>query len=480
MFWLMLVFISYANPIKWISYSWMPIGTSTIEFILDSSSWPFLFSIAALLVAFLLHETTVIQDVDQSKVWGGILALCGIASLGVTASSPLAVTLAWTGFDLVEVLMRILVAKEKNNPQELIKYFSMRIIGTFLFVIPSLVQAADGSSSRLPNYQNWGMLSISLAVIIRTSLFPFKEEKVIPESLDAVLLLTNCALGLALISKSAGTIELKGSILIIIFALAIISFLVSWHAKNPIESIKILRGWSASFIFLAIICSLLGVRNAVISMGVAMLSCGSILVFYSFRRIQISLFLLLGYLTISALPYTPLIISLTALSSKSIFWVLLIIPTLTMLQFGFLKNLFRPGERLDSLDQWIKVTLITSIVIPVITVWIIFFRVNNLKMLVNYLGFPMVILAVLAFLVDKDIIRTNFSRKISQSLNAKMNIVNSEQITTRVSDISNRAFRVFENLVDNITGILEGAGGILWALLLLILLISAIQANISP
>lgn len=458
----------------------MPIGTSIIEFTLDSNSWPFLFSIAALLLAFLLHETAVLQDADQSKVWGGILALCGIASLGVTASSPLAVTLAWTGFDLVEVLIRILMAKGKNNPQELIKYLSMRIIGTFLFVIPSLVQAVDGSPSGLSNYQNWGMFSISLAVIIRTSLFPFKEKKVIPDTLEAVLLLINCALGLALISKLAGTIELEGSTLIMIFASAIISFLVSWQAKNSIETIKILRGWSASFIFLAIICSLLGVRNAVISMGVAMLLCGSILVFYSFRRIKISLFLLLGYLSISALPYTPLIISLTAINSKSIFWVLLIIPTLTMLQFVFLKNLFRPGEGLDSLDQWIKVTLITSLVIPLITVWIIFFRVNNLKISVNYLGIPMVILAILAFLADKEIIRTNFSRKILQSFNAKINIVNSDQITSRVSDISNRAFRVFENLVENITGILEGAGGILWALLLLILLISAIQANISP
>lgn len=458
----------------------MPIGTSIIEFTLDSSSWPFLISLTAVLIAFLLHETTLIQIADQSKAWGGILALSGIAFLGVTASSPLAVTLAWTGFDLVEALILILIAKEKIDPQEWIKSLSMRITGTFIFVVPSLIETLDASLSGLPNYQNWGAISIFMAVIIRTTLFPFKGKGVIPEPYDAVFLLSNSALGLALISRLVGTIESNGSLLMVAIASAIISFLVSWQAKNSTELIKILRGWSVSFLLLAIMCSLLGVKNAVISLGVTMLLCGSILAFYSFRKIQLSLFLLIGFLGMSALPYTPLITSLSGLTSKSVFWALLIIPTLSTLQFGFLKNLFRAGKSLDSLDQWIKVTLITALVIPIITLWLVFFRVNTLNTLVNYLGIPVVVFATLAFLVDRGIIRFKFSKQTQQLLNSDIKKFNLEQVTSRIWKIFSGFFGLIENAVDNITGILEGAGGILWALLLLILLISAIQVNITP
>lgn len=482
--WLSYAIFGYLDPIKWIDNSWMPIGVLPIDFSLDAISWPFGFSIGAMLLAFIFQSTTWLHLGESSRIWAGSLALCGMGVLVATANTPLAVVLAWSGMDLLEFLFVLAITQYQEGLQEFIKLFSLRIVGTLGLLLATTLNVDPITNPTFSSISQPGKVILIIAVLLRLDLIKplvlIDETKKVNLSFSSFISIFSSACALAILSRISGSFVPNGLTFLIncvAFTLALF-FSFRWASASSIQDG--IKYWVLTFCMLAIMSSMVGEATSIIGWASAMMLNGAILTFNSYRNKWLDFFMLFGFLGISALPYTPMITGFIINPTSSYLWQLLFIPIIALLQFGYIKAIFQEKITLQKLDQWIKVALALSLLILIITHWWIGLKLPSLQNRINFLGVFSLLLSAVLYLGWKRIRPFRWLQDVRQEMNgfAQRFLQNTgfQWLKTLIS----RLLQLFEIMVENITKVLEGDGGVLWAILLLTLLISAIQANLSP
>jgi hypothetical protein len=488
--WLTLAFIPRNTSISWTDLAWMPIGSTPIQFTLDAISWPICAALGAILMAFQLTETTRLHMTDYSRIWAGVLALGGIGILAISATTPLSLVLIWSALDLVEFVFLLSLIRETHEPQKFIRTYAFRVVGTLLLLSGMIINQQRSPLILFESIIPEAGFLLFMAAIFRLGVFsPISKILIkdkLPQPLIIIVMLLSAATGLVMIARLSGYIVSSGMSLFIGIVASILALFSAYQwasAKNETDG---LRFWIFSFAALAVISSLQGSPVSVVSWGTAMMLSGAILPFYSFRKKWLSLVLLLSFLSITILPFTPLIVGLNGIATTSNLWILTVILTMALLQFGFLKYLFQERESLEKLDQWVKVIFIAGLFVLLVTHWWIFIKVFPTVQsdLINLNGIPAFIVGVLLFLMHKGILPHKLFTKplgvIKTRIQRANSIIEKFLSSKWLRGLPGMIFHGLGSIVDNLTFVFEGAGGILWAILLLTLLISAIQANLAP
>ena len=448
---------------------------------LDQIAWSYAIAIATLVLAVLLTDAARSRWF-KSLDWASSLAITGFGLLAILAQNPMILLPAWAALDFVETLILLYLVRGSPHRERVVVVFSIRIAGLFLLLL-AVMRA---------HYRGLGLIFdavppeiggyLMLAAGVRLGILPphqaFLEEPRLSRSLGTVVRLVPIASTLALLARAAVVGAPLGWTPYLAAAAIMAALLGSFawiRSRNELDGRPF---WILGMAALAFIAAVYKQPNASIAWGIGLLFSGSILFLMSYREPKLLFPGLLGLLGISALPFFPTWGGMTLYQFMP--WFLHVPFLLTQLLFvlgyiGFSRHAPEPDYKLE---PWAWVIYpIGLTILSIMHFWVGWIIIPNSLTTLTWTS-PVwwggALIMGSAVLVKK-----YFPKRIP--LPAR--VLSSTQKFLSLSWIYSSfwwIFRVFSKLVSSISLILEGEGGVLWALLILILLISVmVQSGIG-
>jgi hypothetical protein len=222
--------------------------------------------------------------------------------------------------------------------------------------------------------------------------------------------------------------------------------------------------WIITLSGFAILCAIRSQTVASIGWGIALILSGGVLFLYSSRIKQLLFLPFLGLIGISGLPFTPVASSWAGIfvSGFDLVGVIFLISHLLIL-IGYIRHTFHEGIPYESLDRWAQILLPFGLLILLANEWFL-----------GVFGWPgPFVPGYYIHFKDRIVI-----------LNQKKLIETGKRILDFITRILSMRWLIMAGLIiynfiqkviNSLILILEGEGGILWALLLLVLVVSVIN-----
>jgi hypothetical protein len=450
---------------------WQPVSIflNSPNWLVDGYSWPYAVSLTALALSVL--STAVIRKQSNSLNWAGILFITAIGLLSVTSNSPLTLVIVWVALDLSELIILLNAVKaEKSN--DLIVSFTVRIASVFFLLWSSIISISSGSPMDFHTIPDRAGILIILAAGLRLGILPLPlplAEFDLKRGVITVLRLVSAASGLTLLTRiPINSIPLNILPYLIILT-GIFSIIGGWVWLISNDEIIGRPFWILCLGSLALSVTLFGNIIGSIAWGSSMILCGGLLFLYTGREKSNYWLPAFGLWGLSTLPF-----SLTA----SVWFYqpdgnfLLMVPQLlahALLLAGFFRHAFsHPGEvdiRLE--PRWIQIIYLIGLsILPIMIILIGLWGWPGGHIIGNWWISALTI--GLSFLILYIRIRSSKPSKGIQ--------VQKPSVNLRIfSNISWTIYRSLRQVINQISSILEGDGGILWSIVILVLFISLIS-----
>lgn len=478
--WVFLLVISFRMPIPLAFNTWRALGEAADfpSFLLDSTSWVYLFSLTGLLLAVLLTASARLIHQSNPYTWAACLAIVAMGMLSVLSANPLTLAAAWSAIDLVELVTMLALLRQNEWIRQVIVAFAIRITGTLLLLGAILQARSLGVVLNFSQVPPEVSLPLLLAAGLRLGVLPlnlpFLREVITRRGVGVVLRLVPAASSLVLLARlPAGAFPADWMPVLTALTLVAVAYgaLMWMTARNELDGRPYLMISLAGF---AVGSALRGRPDAGLAWGAALILSGGLLVLYSARGRQVLVFPLLGLLGLTGIPFTP------AASGWSGLWSLppnlpdvVFILAHVLLLIGYLRHSLAPADDLNGMERWIQGIYPVGLFTLVVTFWAAaHLHLPGTRVLLPAL--PGVISTLLAL---------GLTALLSRSRRASPGwlTVIIRQIAARLAAFFRLdwfyrlfwiAYDLGRRLVGFLTVILEGEGGVLWALLLLILVVS--------
>ena len=365
--WLLVMFLRLRLPDIITIAQWHPytLFLESPQFILDRISWPYLFSLAILAFGVLLTATARARDRSNPLDWAGTLAMIALGMLAVMAANPLTLMMAWVAIDIVEFIILLSTLNDVQVARRSVVSFAARIGGTIFLVwvvisnpgLPGNLQY-NLDLSHIPDRAS---IFIILSVGLRLGVFPlhlpFSQEPRLRRGLGSVMRLVPLASSLVLLGRLSGEVVSQQwkpylSGLAILAALYCgIMWLIS---KDELTGRPFwLIGWAS----LSLICAINGLAAFSIAWGVVAILPGGLLFLFSAREKQLLFLPALALLGLSGLPFTPAASGWQGLVGKqfsvgSLFAIL----AHAFFLLGYARHALRPGDTMSKVERWARFT----------------------------------------------------------------------------------------------------------------------------
>ena len=500
--WMLSIAVSFITWVLFLVMHWFPpspldpvlwnsIGSQDlfISVRLDLISWPYAFSLSGLLVATIFTSSVREEERTGFWPWSGSLAITASGLLAVLAGTPLTLILAWTAIDLLEMGMSIINYSNKELVQRNLLNFAVRIIGSVFLMFALLQGQAEGvvvSWENIP-VQSGGF--ILLAIVLRLGVFPFHLQTTgevnLRRGVGTLLKLISPASSLVLLARLPYQSIPEGwlPILFTLTSIALIYGISMWMISP--DEINGRPFWIISLASIAIFSLLRGYPASSIPWGIAMLLVGGSFMLFTSRNPRILFIPLLACFGLSGISFTPAASGWTGLVYPNFnFFSFLLILAHLFLIIGFLRFIFREGETFEGFERWVEAVYPAGLIVLVITHWItgVFGWPGSFTPGIWWVGWISILLILFYFLLGrrllldenrKDVILnwqnvflTNLGRPLLRFLEL-----------TWLNHLLSFIFKVVGGLLQFISSIFEGNGGVLWALLFLALMVSIISSG---
>lgn len=452
--------------------------------LLDRFSWPFALAVSALVLSVMLTASARLSVLNW-RAWSGSLVLAGLGLLAVLAGNPLTLLIAWTALDISEAFILMTIARDNVVRQRIVLVLSARAAGITLLLAAMIFSWSSGETLSFTTISAQSAILLLLAAVLRLGILPlhlpFLLESRFRRGLGTTIRLAPTAASLILLSRTA-VVGINSSITPIILVLAALAALYGaglWVAAP--EELTGRTFWIMGIASLAIGACVRAQPEAVIAWSMACLLSGALVFLSSPRNRYLQPLLLLGILSISGLPYTPLwngwltygklqsgvsIINLIpdALFSISFFTVHI------LLILGYLRHTLRQDEDPNTIERWVWALYIPGLAILLISHFI--YGISSLPEPgsippAGWLsGIIISIISITLWLRARNWLRTlDFIPRYLSQLEPVLQF-------SWLYRILQTAYRIFGRFVTLVSGILEGEGGLLWAMLIVLLLFS--------
>jgi hypothetical protein len=480
--WVLVLVIKSRLPYSFSTSLFLNLGVESVlpAFQFDIINWPFVLSICGLVVGALMVSSARIGVDSNCWEWAGILLLGALGISGCLSANILTAVVILGLFDLVDVTIILLTGESKENINESLKNAVWRLISLVLFMTAfawqmSQTGAADDWKTLLP-----GPGYVILAgCMLRMTLIPSTKITGNPRKSTNGLYVTRFIVGFLM--STALVIQLpfhsgesiwKNVLLIYLFIISLIStFMIIRNRENEqtlfwqifagsLVCAEYLYGFSAAGIFFTITAAVIS-QVLILNYPVSRYSKG------------IGFFALLGF---SGLPFTPNNTGLAGFNwNGQIPGFLFLFPAIIAF-FAFIRNLLNKTSKTNpDEERWAGFLSPTGLIFPIITPWIIslnwlpdrfVMNVSIQALIVSFAGTGL-FLAELFHFMNID------------ALNARINSMTGiiKQRASVLTSKSNISFELdIQRPAHFLTELFEGDGGILWAILCLVLVITIIQS----
>ena len=305
------IFLRWFLPLELTTANWNPFpGSRAVpSFNLDESSWPYVLSLAALLLAGLWTDAARLESDAGPLNWSLSLLVAGLGLLALMAGSSLALILVWTVVDLLELVIVFSTSAGRKFGEQTVIQFSVRVGGTLLVIAAVLYGNARGVPLELdpipPMLAPFMLLAVGLRLGVLPLNQPYLNEVYVWRGFGNLLRMTALATGLVMLSHLPASF-IHGSwrtLFLYLTALAGLYGAGMWLATSPQSSGR--HYWVIATAALAVASVVRGNPQASMAWGVAGLLSGSILFLFTAQRRQIMFIPLLGMLGLAGLPFSP-------------------------------------------------------------------------------------------------------------------------------------------------------------------------------
>lgn len=327
--------------------SWQPESLFPVPpvFLADSLSWVYAFALLSLGLATVL--TAVARENFPSPVaWAGTLGLIGVGMLAVLANNPLALVLAWTAIDFVELGTLLLTLRGKILRERAVISFALHVLGSGFLIWAGIASASAGSSLNFIAAPKEAGLYMLIAAGMRLGVLPmhlpFSGDSTLRRGYGSVLRLVSAASSLILLARIP-----YNSLppLLVIIGLILVSFTAlysAWLWARAKDFLEARPYWVLGMASLAFAAALRANPIGSVAWGVALIMGGAVLFLASLDQKWLDRATLLALFFLAALPFT-----LTARcweSNASIPWVtwILLLPAHALLLAGYHHHATRP------------------------------------------------------------------------------------------------------------------------------------------
>jgi len=491
--WGILLVLHSRLPLTFSTIRWRPEGVfgSSPAFSLDEISWPFAVALATLVVAVILTATARYQYQTNAVAWAGSLAITAVGLLAVQAANPLTLLMSWTAIDLVELLILINSVADRQLNERAVVVFAARVIGTFIVYYSAVGNQTTWHSFQFFNIPSQAGLYFLVGTGLRLGVLPlhlpFQQEPPLRRGLGNVLRLVPAASSLVILARlPAGVVEAGFAPLL----LGLTAFAAFYSGMLWFTSSDELAGrpyWVIALAAMAVACVVRGDPGGALVWGITLILSGCCLFLYSARSLRLIFIPVLGIWGLSGLPFSPSAGGWAGLTSSPVGGLnVIFLAAHILLLMGYARHTMRQGDSLQGMEQWVNLTYPLGLILLAVT--------HVLLGLGGWSGSRTIgiwwasglslILAVVIGVVLRRLALPGGERstgRVSSWLQPVTQTVYRGVVVVLRLDWLYRLlwgfYRLIGRLVNNLTSILEGDGGVLWALVLLALLLSVFSVE---
>jgi hypothetical protein len=479
--WASIFFWQIDLPQRLFPGNWTTLFLFTVspEFLADQSAWLYALSLAALAGAVVLTSPARVPA-ESPASWAATLILMALALLSVLADNPLALVLVWTAIDLAELLNTLRTSNSPSLSERAVISFSIRAAGTGIVLWASVVSAMNGRVFLFEETPVQIGIFLLVAVGLRLGVLPlhlpYRSEPVLRRGFGTSLRLTSAATGLVLLARLPASAVEARFIPYLLGFVALAALYSAWKWLSASDELSGRPYWIIGMSALSLAAALRGNSAGSAAWGAALILFGGISFLYSARQVWLTRILAALGILLLGLPFT-----LTAsgwlgeFPLPGLFWPLFLVAHV-MLAAGYARHLFRDGETtFAGLPRWAQAAYPMGLGILVVT------------LLVSGLwGWPgalqigawivALILVILAGLAVFSVFRFGSFVPPQAPLPAENHPPPGFAVVQdALAGVLWRIYRITGRLFTYAANLLEGDGGLLWTLLLLVLFVSLLR-----
>ena len=443
-------------------------------------------------------ELASIQEINTSsnwQTWAGMLVLTSFGLISVSAGNMLTLLLAWAALDGIELVILMGQILESRSRERIIVAFTARLAGIGTVLLAGIIPWSQGMSLSFENISQSTSIYLIFAAGLRLGVLPLHLPYVQPlpirRSLGTLLRLVPAASSYILLVRVAevGVLGAATPYLLGFTALAGVYASINWARAG--DELSGRSYWLLGTSSLAVASAILNQPAACLAWAIFSLLSGGLVFSMSLRHKNLLPIAMLGLINLSALPFTAVWLGTElyrytgAISSAipSPFFYTISIAFLLVHAFlfaGFTRHIFRgiypPQVSLDEhIERWVWLLYPLGLIFIIVTHFLIGFWLYPNISNVTYTEWVMGPLAI----VLAGIIVYAFWRYPQ--------IFPQRDIPTSVSPLNRflsfewlyrlfwRVYRLLTRVSALFSTILEGDGGILWALVLFALIFVFLQ-----
>ena len=482
--WVSVFFWQLALPAGLVSVAWLNLTgvDSSLQLVANQAAWVYALSLLALAGAVILTSPARLSQVGTGE-WLGTLGLVALALLAILADNPLTLVLAWAALDLLEVFITLRSSTSAALSERTVIAFSIRAVGTGFALWAGVVSSVNGHALFLfEQAPAEAGLFLLLAAGLRLGVLPlhlpYRNEPVLRRGFGTSLRLTTAVTSLVLLARLPASAVTVGYVPYLLGLAALAAFYGGWKWFSAPDELSGRPYWMIALSALAIAATLRGNPAGSAAWGAVLVLFGGLSFLYSVRQVWLTRILAGLGLLLLALPFT-----LTAAGWLGdfplpfLFWPPFLAVHLLVLG-GYWRHLFRPAAPVyTDLPTWAQASYPVGLGLLAVT-----------ALLLGFWGWPgafQVGLWSLALLLIGLVgVAWGIALRLQRLGGAELATDPMEVRQSRFAFFQERLAAFFWALYRGLgrlfafaSSLLEGDGGLLWTLLLLILFLTLLRGR---
>jgi len=436
----------------------------------DLTTWPYAFALATLALAVILTAAARLAQYSW-KTWASTLTLAGFGILAIFSGNLLTLLLSWAAIDLIELVILLIQINDSSDRERAVVSFSSRVAGIMLLLWASLV-GAPGDPFLFtvipPKTSVYLLLAAGLRLGVLPLHLPYARELPLRRGLGSMLRLAPVASSLMLLTRVAAA-GVEQPVQPILFTLAGVAAL--YGAFGWLTAADELRGrpfWILGMAALAVASAIKGHPLASQAWGLACLLPGGVIFLSSARYRSLLVIFIFGIFGVSGLPFTPAWDGTHLYASPFDLYLPAFLLAHAILLTGYLRHALAPSSDLSQSDRWIRAVYPLGLGILPLSQFLLAWRTplptdSTGNFSEWWAGVVVISLTALMVYIGQRELR------LPPGLVPIWNRIFS---VNWIAGLLWTVYRSTGRIITLITRIMEGEGGVLWAMLLLVILVS--------
>lgn len=480
--WVSVFFWQLVLPAPIFSADWQASAFFAVSpaLMVDQIAWVYALSLSTLALAVILTAPAQATGVSPTA-WMGTLGLTILALLAFLADNPLTLVMIWTALDLLELINTLRLSRKPALSERVVVSFGIRAFGTGFALWASAFGVGRGGSFSFdgisPDLGVYFLLAAGLRLGVLPLHLTYRSEPGLRRGMGTALRMAAASSSLVLLARIPAGLASPGLIPFLLGLLMLALVYGGWKWLSSSDELSARPFWLIGMGALSVTAALRGSPAGSAGWGSALVLLGGLVFLYSARQKAYTVVLSLFGLGMLSLPFT---LTATAwqggLPFDGWFWPFALVGQ-AMLAVGYVRHLWHTSEsELAHLPRWAQSAYPVGLgLLGVVVILLGLWGWTGALQLGAWLPGLLVSLLSVGALVFLWRILGYFKNPVLSQSDDTLSVSRLSLAAESFASLLWWFYRALRRLVDFISGLLEGDGGLLWTLLVLVLLMLLFQ-----